>query len=62
MASRFNRSFPTLALEIQPTRSEVRERAVCLIEHWEGTGDQGTAFFMALACHDQSPRFTVGRG
>ncbi|KQN14092.1 hypothetical protein [Sphingomonas sp. Leaf30] len=62
MASRFNRSFPTLALEIQPTRSEVRERAVWLIEHWEGTGDQGTAFFMALACHGQSLRFTVGRG
>lgn len=46
MASRFNRSFPALALGIQPSRSEVRERAVWLIEHWEGTGDQGTAFFM----------------
>nr|WP_301272501.1 trypsin-like peptidase domain-containing protein [Acetobacter cerevisiae] len=46
IASRFNKAFPSLKLEIQPTPQEIRERAVWLIEHWERTGDQGTAFFL----------------
>jgi RNA-directed DNA polymerase len=46
IASRFNKAFPALQLEILPTAHEIRERAVWLIEHWEETGSQGTAFFM----------------
>jgi RNA-directed DNA polymerase len=46
IASRFNKAFPTLGLEIYPTPQEIRERSVWLIEHWEGTGDQGSAFFL----------------
>lgn len=46
MASRFNTAFPSLALKIVPTQLEIRDRAVWLIEHWEGTGSQGTAFFL----------------
>ncbi|MBD8546030.1 reverse transcriptase domain-containing protein [Sphingomonas sp. CFBP 8760] len=46
IASRFNAAFPSLALKILPTQLEIRERTVWLIEHWEGTGAQGTAFFL----------------
>lgn len=46
IASRFNKAFPALAIQVQPTPGEVRDRAVWIIEHWEATGDQGTAFFL----------------
>ncbi|NJR77499.1 RNA-directed DNA polymerase [Sphingomonas sp. OV641] len=64
MASRFNRSFPDRALTIQPTRDEIRDRAVWLVEHWENGGDQGTAFFLrgvglVTASHCVSPSGAV---
>ncbi len=64
MASRFNRSFPDQALTIQPTREEIRDRAVWLVEHWENGGDQGTAFFLrgvglVTASHCVSPSGAV---
>ena len=50
LALRFNKLFPELMLEIEPTATEVRDRAGWLVEH---TGDgktegliQGTAFFL----------------
>lgn len=46
IASRFNNLFPDLVLRIQPTAQEIRERAVWLIEHGDGAGAQGTAFFL----------------
>lgn len=46
LALRFNKSFPAQALMIQPTRLEIRDRAVWLIENDDGEGNQGTAFFM----------------
>ncbi|WP_334181706.1 reverse transcriptase domain-containing protein [Novosphingobium sp.] len=46
LASRFNKAFPALKFEIHPTQDQIRDRSVWLVEHWEGTGDQGTAFFL----------------
>ena len=50
LALRYNTLFPTEKLEIQPTLSEVRDRAVWIVEHWGGAviedAAQGTAFFL----------------
>ncbi len=46
LAGRFNLKFPAHAIKLQPTKDEVRNRAVWVIEHWEGKFAQGTAFFL----------------
>lgn len=43
IALRFNVSFPDRKIEVTPTPTERRERAVWIVEHDEG---QGTAFFL----------------
>lgn len=46
---RFNTCLQDYALKVTPTREEIRDRAVWVVEHWEGTGVQGTGFFLAGA-------------
>jgi hypothetical protein len=46
LAARFNVKFPQYAIKLQPTRDEVRKRAVWVIEHFEGKFAQGSAFFL----------------
>jgi RNA-directed DNA polymerase len=49
LASRYNKIFPSEKLEILPTISEIRERAVWVVEHLTDDateGAQGTAFFL----------------
>ena len=46
LAKRFNFLFPQESMKIEPTQSEVRERAVWIIEDSAVKGDQGTAFFL----------------
>lgn len=46
IAIKFNNCFPTLEIDITPTETEVLERAVWVIEHYEGDMAQGTAFFL----------------
>ncbi|WHO74875.1 reverse transcriptase domain-containing protein [Rhizobium sp. BT03] len=46
LASRFNNSFPSNKIKLSATPEEVRERAVWVLEHWEGECAQGSAFFL----------------
>jgi S1-C subfamily serine protease len=46
LAKRFNAQFPQEAMKIEPTLSEVRDRAVWIIEDSAAQGNQGTAFFL----------------
>lgn len=46
VAVRFNSAFPDRKIEVVPTRAEVRDRAVWVVEHFEGDFSQGTAFFL----------------
>ncbi|MDO3432119.1 reverse transcriptase domain-containing protein [Rhizobium sp. CBN3] len=46
LAGRFNDKFPAKAFKLQPTRDEVRKRAVWVIEHFVGDFAQGSAFFL----------------
>ncbi|MDB5596206.1 MAG: trypsin-like serine protease [Hyphomicrobiales bacterium] len=46
IASRFNKLFPEYELKVLPTAVEVRDRAIWVVEHDEGEGSQGTAFFL----------------
>ncbi|WP_247870395.1 MULTISPECIES: reverse transcriptase domain-containing protein [Brucella/Ochrobactrum group] len=46
LAARFNRSFAKSAIKIQPTQAEMRDRAVWVIEHFDGEMCQGSAFFL----------------
>lgn len=40
---RFNKCFPTRPINVTPTQSEIRDRAVWVVDH---SKDQGTAFFL----------------
>jgi RNA-directed DNA polymerase len=44
---RFNQAFPDNPLELSPTAAQMMERAVWVVEHFSGTGMQGTCFFLA---------------
>lgn len=46
IAVRFNASFPELKIEVTPTAAEVRDRAVWVVEHFEGEMAQGSTFFL----------------
>jgi S1-C subfamily serine protease len=46
IAVRFNNSFPNRKIEVTPTAAEVRDRAVWIVEHFEGEMAQGSAFFL----------------
>jgi S1-C subfamily serine protease len=46
IAVRFNASFPDRKIEVTPTAAEVRDRAVWVVEHFEGEMAQGSAFFL----------------
>lgn len=46
LAKRFNAQFPLETMRIEPTPSEVRDRAVWIIEDVATKGGQGTAFFL----------------
>jgi S1-C subfamily serine protease len=46
IALRFNDSFPNDKIEVLPTVHEIRDRSVWVVEHFEGKGAQGTAFFL----------------
>lgn len=46
LAKRFNAHFPLEAITVDPTPSEIRDRAVWIIEDSAVQGDQGTAFFL----------------
>lgn len=46
LAKRFNTQFHQAPIRIEPTQSEIRERAVWVIEDPTTKGDQGTAFFL----------------
>ncbi len=46
LAKRFNAIFAQKPMKIEPTQSEVRERAIWIIEDSEVKGGQGTAFFL----------------
>jgi RNA-directed DNA polymerase len=46
IAVRFNISFPNRKIEMVPTKDEIRDRAVWVVEHSEGEGAQGSAFFL----------------
>jgi retron-type reverse transcriptase len=49
VAVRFNNTFPAHKIDVTPTPAEVRDRAVWVIEHYEGDIDQwyqGSAFFL----------------
>ncbi|NKK36822.1 hypothetical protein GFL72_19580 [Rhizobium leguminosarum bv. viciae] len=67
LASRFNASFLKNRIKLQATPSEIRERAVWVLEYWEDNGDgaQGTAFFLkdvglVTAWHCVAKAETVG--
>jgi len=47
IALRFNASFPGRKIEVVPTRDEVRDRSVWVVEHFEGDMAQGSAFFLS---------------
>lgn len=46
IAVRFSASFPDRAIAVLPSAAEVRDRAVWIVEHFEGEMSQGTAFFL----------------
>jgi RNA-directed DNA polymerase len=46
IAIRFNANFPDRTIEVTPTAAEIRDRAVWVIEHFEGEMAQGSAFFL----------------
>lgn len=46
LASRFNLSFSFNRIKLLATQAEIRERAVWVLEHWEGNCAQGSAFFL----------------
>jgi S1-C subfamily serine protease len=46
IAVRFNTAFPDRKIEVTPTTTEVRDRAVWVVEHFEGEMAQGSAFFL----------------
>src|SRR3569832_122283 len=41
IAVRFNASFPNDRIQVTPTEAEIRERAVWVVEHFEGEMAQG---------------------
>ncbi len=43
---RFNQCFPETQLKVEPTATEMRDRAVWLVEHDGNAGTQGTCFFL----------------
>jgi S1-C subfamily serine protease len=46
IAVRFNACFPNREIKVTPTATEIRDRAVWVVEHFEGDMAQGTAFFL----------------
>lgn len=46
IALRFNECFPDRKLEVEPSKHEIRDRSVWLVEHSKDAGMQGTAFFL----------------
>lgn len=46
IAVRFANSFPERKIEVAPTVAEIRDRAVWVVEHFEGDMAQGSAFFL----------------
>lgn len=46
IAVRFNASFPDNKIQVTPTETEMRDRAVWVVEHFEGEMAQGSAFFL----------------
>jgi len=46
IAIRFTNAFPENKIEVAPTAAEVRDRAVWVVEHFEGDMMQGSAFFL----------------
>jgi S1-C subfamily serine protease len=46
LALRFNSSFPAHPMEVLPSQAEVRDRAVWVVESFEGEMSQGSAFFL----------------
>lgn len=51
IAVRFNTSFPDRKIEVVPTKDEIRDRAVWIVDYCEGEGEnlkalQGTCFFL----------------
>lgn len=46
IAARFNKLFPAEPIKVQPTRTEMRDRAVWVLEHTHGDWAQGSAFFL----------------
>lgn len=46
IATRFNASFPMQPIMVLPTRTEIRRRAVWILEHAHGEWAQGSAFFL----------------
>ena len=46
IANRFNKSFSEQPIALAATGSEVRDRAVWVVEHYEGEMSQGSAFFL----------------
>lgn len=46
IAVRFNASFPNRKIQVTPTEAEIRDRAVWVVEHFEGEMAQGSAFFL----------------
>ena len=43
---RFNDRFPDRKIEVMPTQTEIRDRSVWVVEHFDGDLAQGTAFFL----------------
>ena len=46
IAVRFNNAYPAQKIDVTPTPAEVRDRAVWVVEHFEGDMAQGSAFFL----------------
>jgi S1-C subfamily serine protease len=46
IAVRFNKALPSLKIEVTPTKAEIRDRSVWIVEHFEGDMAQGSAFFL----------------
>lgn len=46
IVKRFNRCFPNRVIKIEPTKVEMRDRSVWIIEDLEGGISQGSAFFL----------------
>jgi RNA-directed DNA polymerase len=66
IAVRFNSSFPDRRIEVTPTADEIRDRAVWIVEHFEGEMAQGSAFFLkdaglvtAAHCVEGADKVTV---